>query len=138
MPDRPHVAKTDLERGLCEEMARQGVTHEHRSLRLRVRTASGGTEPFEPDLVARRGPILFLLKGLSGDAEEAARAATFLEQHSPEIVLIAIVPTDVVERLRPDAYDEVYPSSDLPAVVRRIREQDPHGIVRPFTKPHRP
>lgn len=118
-------------------MERQGVAHEHRSLRFRVRTEKGETVPFEPDLIARRGPILFLLKGLSSGGEEASRMAAFLEQHSPEIVLVAVAPPDELGRLPPDAYDEIYATTDVPRVVRRIREQDPKGIVRPFAKPGR-
>lgn len=137
MPAPAHPARTDLERALCEEMERQGVAHEHHSLKFRVRTEKGQSVPFEPDLVARRGPILFLLKGLSSDGEDATRMAAFLEQHSPEIVLVAVVPPEAVERVRPDAYDEIYATTDVPRVVRRIREQDPLGIVRPFPKPGR-
>lgn len=138
MPDRGHPSKTDLEGRLCEEMERQGVAHEHHSLKLRVRTAEGQAVPFEPDLIARRGPILFLLKGLAGPGPEAEHMAAFLQQHSPELVLMAIAPADQVAKVRPDAYDEIYADTDLRAIVRRIREQDPRGIVRPFAKPRGP
>lgn len=138
MPANPHASRTDLERSLCEEMTRRGVPHEHRSLKLRVRTASGQTVPFEPDLIARRGSILFLLKGVSADPEDTERMAAFLRQHSPEIVLVAIAAREQLGRVRLDAYDELYAADELPRIVRRIHEQDPRGMVRPFPKTGRP
>lgn len=137
MPAPAHPAKTALERALCEEMERQSVPHEHHSLKLRVRGEKGESAPFEPDLIARRGSILFLIKGLSPHAEEAPQMAAFLEQHSPEIVLVAVVAPQDLGRIRPDAYDEIYATTDVPRIVRRIREQDPRGMVPPFSKPRR-
>ena len=41
---------------------------------------------------------------------------------------------EVVPR-RTKLHYEIYPESELPQMTRRIREQDPKGIVLPFEKP---
>lgn len=136
-PD-PHASRSALERALCAELRTQGVPHEHRSLHFRVRLASGGPVQYDPDLVARRGAILFLIEPLESVRESRQRLellAAFLEQHSPEIVLVVVAPRGELAALPPSSYDEAYVSDDPSAVVRRIRGQDPHGLVRPFPKP---
>lgn len=118
-------------------MHRQNLAHEHRSLRFRVRMASGESVEYRPDVIARRGPILFLVEPL-GDAWSPARIellARFLDQHSPEIVLVVLAAKETMGRVPPEAFDEIYDAADLAAVVRRIRLQEPDGIVRPFPKP---
>lgn len=133
-----HASHSALESALCSELRTQRVPHEHRSLHFRVRLASGEAIQYDPDLVVRRGPILFLIEPLEGARDDRPRLdllAAFLEQHSPEIVLVVVAPPGRVAALPSTSYDEVYPSDDLAAVVRRIREQDPRGIVRPFPKP---
>ncbi|HEY7588078.1 MAG TPA: hypothetical protein VIB49_04950 [Thermoplasmata archaeon] len=122
-------------------MVRQGVAHEHGSLKFRVRREGESDARFEPDIVARRGSILFLLKAVDIDSRETGSLdimPSFLAQHSEEIVLIVIAPPRDIDRIDPDAYDEVYASSDLASAVARIKGQDPHGIIRPFAKPRRP
>ncbi|HYM38886.1 MAG TPA: hypothetical protein VEY12_01905 [Thermoplasmata archaeon] len=134
----PHASRSTLEAALCAELRSQGVAHEHRSLHFRVRLASGEFAQYDPDLVARRGPILFLIEPLETADGQAPRwdlLAAFLDQHSPEIVLIVIAPGHELPDLPAASYDEAYAADDLPAIVRRIREQDPKGIVRPFPKP---
>lgn len=136
-PPRRHAARSKLERAVCREMDRQGIPHEHRSLHFRVRMPSGGTVEYEPDIVARRGSILFLLEHVEERErpERMALLSLFLDQHSPDLVLILLAPSARLPDLPPSAYDEVYDASDATAVVRRIREQDPAGILRPFRKP---
>ena len=122
---------------MCAAMRHQNVAHEHRSLRFRVQMPSGRTVEYRPDVIARRGPILFLVEPLA-DAADAARIdllARFLDQHSPEIVLIVLADRDAMGRVPPSSYDELYDAADVAAVVRRIRTQDPAGRVRPFPKP---
>lgn len=117
-------------------MRRQNVGHEHRSLRFRVRMASGESLEFRPDIVARRGPILFLLEALdAGDQARTELLARFLDQHSPEIVLIVLADQETMPRIPAESYDEIYDAADIAAVVRRIRLQDPGGMVKPFPKP---
>lgn len=123
---------------MCTELRHQGVTHEHRSLHFRVRLPSGDVARYDPDLVARRGPIVFLVEPFEDTAADVRRLellTAFLDQHSPEIVLVAVTPRERLAALPPSAYDEAYDSEDLAAVVRRIREQDPRGMIRPFPKP---
>lgn len=133
-----HGTESDLELKVCEEMGRQGVAHEHRSMHFRVRLPTGDVADYEPDIVARRGPILFLLVHLE-DARESPRQreilSYFLEQHSPEIVLVLLASAEAANTLPPETYDEVYAATDIPRVVRRIRDQDPNGMIRPFVKP---
>ncbi len=117
-------------------MRRQNVPHEHRSLRFRVRMTSGETKEFRPDVVARRGPILFLVEAMdAGDKVRTEMLTRFLDQHSPEIVLILLADKDAIAQIPAEAYDEVYDAADVAAVVRRIRLQDPGGMVKPFPKP---
>jgi hypothetical protein len=119
-------------------MRSQGVAHEHRSLHFRVRLPSGDVVPYDPDLVARRGPLVFLIEPLEGPRSEPRRLellAAFLDQHSPEIVLVVVAPQEHLDKVPASAYDEAYPSEDLAVVVRRIRDQDPKGMLRPFPKP---
>jgi hypothetical protein len=130
-----------LEGALCAELRNQDVGHEHRSLHFRIRDESGAVTRYDPPIVVRRGSIVFLLEPLSLDMqvdEKAALLARFLEQHSAELVLVAVAEAGVRPRLPAEAYDEVYDAADLPRVVRRIREQDPGGIVEPFTKDRGP
>ena len=132
-----HETRSALEASVCEAMRRQNVAHEHRSLRFRVTLPSGQAVEFRPDLVARRGPILFLVEPL-GDARDAARMELlehFLEQHSPEIVLVVLAERDAMGRVPAEVYDELYDAADVAAVVRRIRLQRPGGMIRPFPKP---
>ena len=126
-----------MEARICETLRRQGVPHEHGSLRFRVRMPSGETQEFRPHIVARRGPILFLLEPVGKDAGKARMdlLSRFLEQHSPEIVLVVVADGVRLGDLPPGAYDEAYATADLPTLVRRIRLQDPHGMVPPFRKP---
>jgi hypothetical protein len=136
-PDR-HRTRSSLEKALCEELRRQSVPHEHRSLHFRVHLPSGAEGRYEPDLVVRRGPILFLVEPLGDGGAEPERLellAAFLDQHSPEIVLVLVGDEARLGTIPPACYDELYPASKLAAVVRRIRRQDPQGMVRPFTKP---
>ena len=63
------------------------------------------------------------------------RLTGFLDQHSPEIVLVIVAPDAKVRKVPPEAYDEIYPESEVTQMTRRIREQDPKGIVLPFEKP---
>ncbi len=119
-------------------MRTQGVAHEHRSLHFRVRLASGEVARYDPDLVARRGLIMFLvepLEGAQGDAHRLDLLAAFLDQHSPEIVLVVVAPRERLGTLPPASYDEAYAAENPGIVVRRIREQDPHGMIPPFPKP---
>lgn len=81
---------------------------------------------------------MFLVEPLEGTERDAARLellAAFLDQHSPEIVLVIVAPRNRLAGLPPSAYDEAYAAENLAAVARRIREQDPRGIIRPFPKP---
>lgn len=135
---RDHRTKTKLEGSICEEMRRQGVEHEHRTLRYRVRMPSGMVAGYEPDIVVHRGPVLFLVEAClsyTPGGGNVDRLVRFLDQHSPEIVLALVAPRRIAERLPPESYDELYTSADVPELVRRIREQDPGGFVRPFPKP---
>lgn len=133
-----HATRSALEAALCSEMRTQGISHEHRSLHFRVRLPSGDVVRYDPAVVARRGPILFLIEPLEDPGAEPRQLelrTAFLEQHSPEIVLVVIVPRESAAALPPSSYDEVFESEDLGAVVRRIKDQDPRGMVRPFPKP---
>ncbi len=133
-----HACRTNLERAICIEMNRQGLPHEHRSLRFRVHDARGGSTKYEPAIVARRGPILFLVEPIASARSGAVRRLTgFLEEHSPEIVLVLATTDGALAEIPPEAYDEIYGASDLGRLTARIREQDPDGIVQPFHKPQR-
>ncbi len=133
-----HACRTNLETAICLEMDRQGLPHEHRSLRFRVHDARGGSTKYEPAIVARRGPILFLVEPIASARSGAVRRLTgFLEQHSPEIVLVLATSDAALAEIPPEAYDEIYGASDLGRLTARIREQDPDGIVQPFHKPQR-
>ena len=131
-----HEFRTKLEATVCAEMVRQRLPHEHRSLRFRVRNAAGAAAKYSPAIVARRGPILFLVEPVAVISRPAVERLTgFLDQHSPEIVLVIVAPDAKVRRVPPEAYDEIYPESEVTQMTRRIREQDPKGIVPPFEKP---
>jgi len=133
-----HACQTNLETAICLEMDRQGLPHEHRSLRFRVHDARGGSTKYEPAIVARRGPILFLVEPIASARSGAVRRLTgFLEQHSPEIVLVLATSDAALAEIPPEAYDEIYGASDVGRLTMRIREQDPKGIVQPFHKPQR-
>ena len=123
---------------MCKEMERQGVRHEHRSLHFRVRVPSSEDVPYEPVIVARRGAILFLVEPLADPKHERRRVevlSKFLEQHSPEIVLVVVTAATEVSTLPPTAYDEVYTDAQVREIAARIRGQNPEGMVRPFQKP---
>src|SRR5438552_3722994 len=62
-------------------------------------------------------------------------AVRLRDQHSPEIVLVIVAPDAKVRKVPPEAYDEIYPESEVTQMTRRIREQDPKGFVLPFEKP---
>ena len=131
-----HKFRTKLEATVCAEMVRQRLPHEHRSLRFRVRNAAGAAAKYSPAIVARRGPILFLVEPVAVMSRPAIERLTgFLDQHSPEIVLVIVAPDAKVRKVPPEAYDEIYPESEVTQMTRRIREQDPKGIVLPFEKP---
>lgn len=131
-----HACRSDLETAVCAEMGRQGVSHEHRSLRFRVQDEQGGTSKYEPAIVARRGSILFLVEPLQSLRTVAVgRLSRFLEQHSPEIVLVVVAQDAIGPRVPQAAYDEIYAATEIEELTARIREQDPDGIVRPFLKP---
>ncbi|MGI0149103.1 MAG: hypothetical protein ACREDF_06195 [Thermoplasmata archaeon] len=132
-----HRTKTELEAAVCAEMTRQRLSHEHRSLRFRVREETGGTPDYAPAIVARRGPILFLVEPIAdARATEAIGQLTrFLEQHSTDIVLVVVTPDEAYRTIPLEAYDEIYPASDVRRLTTRIRQQDLKGIVRPFEKP---
>lgn len=138
-PD-PHASRSALEGALCAELRQAGLSHEHRSLHFRVHLASGQVAEFTPDLVARRGAVLFLIEPLTGGAADRNRLELlerFLETHSPEIVLVVVTMDQDVAGLPPASYDEAYLSTEAATLARRIREQDPKGIVLPFKKPTR-
>lgn len=132
-----HETRSALEAAVCETMRRQNLPHEHRSLRFRVQMTDGALAEFRPDIVARRGPILFLVVPLPdvGDAARLQLLSHFLAQHSPEIVLVLLANKEAIPGIPAEAYDELYDSADVAAVVRRIRLQEPTGILRPFPKP---
>ncbi len=133
-----HGCRTELETAVCEEMGRQGVGHEHRSLRFRVQDDRGDTARYEPAIVARRGSILFLIEPLPSIRKSAVeRLSRFLEQHSREIVLVVVAPDAVGDALPHEAYDEIYVASEIEKLATRIRDQDPEAIVQPFPKPRR-
>jgi len=135
MPRGGHACLTKLETAVCEEMGRQGLDHEHRSLRFRVRGSRGRASKYAPAIVARRGPILFLVEPVAGARRGGiGRLAGFLEQHSPELVLVVVAPDASLDAIPREAYDEIYPASEIPRAIARIREQDPDGIVLPFEK----
>ena len=133
-----HACRTNLETAICREMDRQEVPHEHRSLRFRVYDARGGSTKYEPAIVAHRGPILFLVEPIATARSGAVRRLTgFLQQHSPEIVLVLVTTDAALTEIAPEAYDEIYGASDVGRLTARIRGQDPEGIVQPFEKPQR-
>jgi hypothetical protein len=132
-----HATTSALEGALCEELQQQSVAHEHRSLHFRVHLPSGETYQYEPCIAVRRGSILFLIEPLGSGDDDGHRLeflAAFLDQHSPEIVLVVVAAKDQIPGIPPACYDEVYPASKLAAVVRRIRWQNPQGMIRPFPK----
>jgi len=131
-----HRTRTELEAAVCAEMTRQRLPHEHRSLRFRV-AETGATVDYAPAIVARRGSILFLVEAIpdAGAKEAIGQLVRFLEQHSPEIVLVVVTPDAAVRRIPLEAYDEIYPASEVRSLTTRIRKQDPKDIVRPFEKP---
>ena len=135
MTVRGHACKSDVETALCKEMGRQRLPHEHRSLQFRVLDGRGGSKDYSPAIVARRGPILFLVEPVDKKRGMVDLLQRFLEQHSPEIVHVVVAPVDLMDRIPHGAYDEIYAASDLGGLTTRIREQDPEGIVRPFEKP---
>lgn len=104
-----------------------------------MRTDTRGEVPYRPEIVVRRGSVLFLLEAIAeADADsEAEVLMRFLEQHSSELVLLVVAPNAVIERFPREAYDEIYPEADLARVVRRLLEQDPRGFVEPFEKRRR-
>jgi hypothetical protein len=117
-------------------MVRQDLPHEHRSLHFRVEETSGRSAKYSPAIVARRGTVLFLVEPIpTAGRPTIDRLRRFLEQHSPEIVLVVVAPDSKVLKIPAEAYDEIYAESALPRMTQRIREQDPEGIVRPFEKP---
>ena len=132
-----HACRTKLETVICEAMGKRGLPHEHRSLKFRVRDVKGNETSYTPAIVARRGPILFLVEPVrsvrSGDA--TATFSRFLEQHSPEIVFVVVAMDSMVNRFPQEAYDEIYGESAIGTLITRIRKQDPEGIVQPFEKP---
>lgn len=132
-----HDTRTALEASVCEAMRRQNLAHEHRSLRFRVETATGSSVEYRPAIVARRGAILFLVEPLEepGDVARLQLLSRFLDQHSPEIVLVLLTEKEAIGRVPPEAYDEIYDAADAPAAVRRIRLQEPGSIIKPFPKP---
>ncbi len=135
-----HGCVTELEQAVCAEMRRQVLPHEHRSLHFRVANEAGGTEDYRPAIIARRGSILFLVDSVESATDRAAihRFTKFLERHSPELVLVLVTTDGAVERIPPEAYDEIYAASDVGKLTTRIRSQDPKGIIRPFDKPSPP
>lgn len=132
-----HRTRTELEGGVCAEMTRQRLPHEHRSLRFRVAEETEATVDYAPAIVARRGSVLFLVEPIpdAGAKETIGQLVRFLEQHSPEIVLVVVTPDAAVRRIPLEAYDEIYATSEIRTLTSRIRTQDPEGIVRPFEKP---
>ncbi len=131
-----HECRSNLETAICLEMDRQELPHEHRSLRFRVVDARGGSMKYEPAIVARRGPILFLVEPVASARSGAVRRLTgFLQQHSPEIVLVLVTTDAARTEIAPEAYDEIYGASDIGRLTERIHDQDPEGIVQPFQKP---
>lgn len=123
---------------MCAELRRQSVAHEHRSLHFRVHPANGPVAEFTPDLVVRRGSVLFLIEPLEAGAADRGRLEfleRFLDTHSPEIVLIVVTPEVDLGGLPPASYDEAYPSKEISRMVHRIRTQDPKGVLLPFKKP---
>jgi hypothetical protein len=131
-----HATRSNLEAAVCDEMTRQDVPHAHRSLHFRVRDATEKSTKYSPAIVAHRGPILFLVEPVPSTASQVVKRLTnFLEQHSPEIVLVVVAPDSAVRQVPPHAYDEIYATSEISRMIRRIREQAPEGIVRPFPKP---
>jgi len=137
-PRAGHACRTKLETAICTEMDRQRLPHEHRSLQFRVHDAAGGSTKYEPAIVARRGPILFLVEPVApGRTARIRRLIGFLEQHSPEIVLVLVTADAAVDEIRPEAYDEIYGASNVGRLTARIRDQDPEGIVEPFQKAQR-
>ena len=131
-----HESKSALEAAVCREMVRQGLSHEHRSLHFRVHAGAKGRAKFSPAIVAHRGPILFLVEPVpTATRPSIDRLTRFLEQHSPEIVLVIVAPDSKVRTFPIEAYDEIYAESDIARMTQRIREQDPEGIVLPFEKP---
>src|SRR5437867_11673918 len=102
-------------------MVRQGLPHEHRSLRFRVRNAAGAAAKYSPAIVARCGPILFLVEPVPVLSRPAiVRLTGFLDQHSPEIVLVIVVPDAHVRKMPPVAYVDFYPESYLTHMTIRI------------------
>jgi hypothetical protein len=116
-------------------MDRQDVPHGHRILHYRVRMKSGKVAKYEPAIVVHRGPILFLVEPCLSVGATVERTSRFLDQHSPEIVMVVVAPKRIASTLSPKSYDELYEEGDMPRLVQRIREQDPRGAVRSFAKP---
>src|SRR5438046_3718178 len=101
-------------------MVRQGLPHEHRSLRFRVRNAAGTAAKYSPAIVVRRGPILFLVEPVPVLSRPAIERLTgFLDQHSPEIVLVIVAPDAKVRKVPPAAYDAISPESDVAQMDRK-------------------
>lgn len=138
MPPVPgaHAPSSDIERALCEALTRDDVAHEHRSLHFRVELGDGEAVRYDPDIVVRRGGLLFLVQsiGMQDLGRQVAIVTRFLQQHSEEIVLVLVGPEAVLKRLPPEAYDEAYADTEVPGVVARIREQDTRGFLDPFPK----
>src|SRR5437879_10367976 len=97
-------------------MVRQGLLHEHRSLHFRVHDEAESHAKFSPAIVARRGPILFLVEPVpTATRPMIDRLTRFLEQHSPESLLSLSAPVPRFRPLPVGASDEISPH---PAIAR--------------------
>ena len=134
MPRDLHETRTKLEAAICAEMGRQELPHEHRTLHYRIRMKSKKIAKYEPAIVVRRGPILFLVEPSSSLGAAVDRLTQFLDQHSPEIVMAVVAPPRLAAKLSPESYDELYEEKNVTGLVERIRRQNPAGAVLLFRK----
>lgn len=118
--------KSPMEKRICEQISKLGLAHSHAPRRFEVKIDSKRMAAYSPCIAlrgrGREGKTTILEVLAVWDDTHIQKIRAFRAIYKAEFFVIFVAPGSIVDRLAPDAYDEVVLPSELHNLITRLSE----------------